>query len=109
MAKPLTNRGQGIGCSADGPLPAGGGKPVANSLTYSQRKQMKGREQEQQKGLNLKSEVLDPAYAEKLRTDQLNLFEKGVRPKDEEQRPLRGCRNWQRGTIQDPPWTPADI
>ena len=53
MAKPLSNRGQGTGCFADGSLPTGGGKPVANSLTYSQRKQMKGREQEQQKRLGL--------------------------------------------------------
>ena len=64
--------GRGSGCSASG-LPPGdvSGKPTASSFTYSQKKKMKGKEQAQEEeSPNLKSERLDPAFAEKLRKEQ---------------------------------------
>ena len=64
MENPLIP-GRGSGCSASG-LPPGdvSGKPTANSFTYSQKKKMKGKEQAQEESPNLKSERLDPAFAE---------------------------------------------
>eukprot|EP00973_Karenia_brevis_P066392 9226852-Karenia_brevis.AAC.1 len=40
---------------------------VANTLTYAQRKKMQSREKTQEANVDLKSETLDPAYADKLR------------------------------------------
>ena len=70
MENPLIP-GRGSGCSASG-LPPGdvSGKPTANSFTYSQKKKMKGKEQAQEESPNLKSERLDPAFAERLRAEQ---------------------------------------
>eukprot|EP00973_Karenia_brevis_P083309 11554383-Karenia_brevis.AAC.1 len=40
---------------------------VANTLTYAQRRKMQSREKVQEGNVDLRSETLDPAYADKLR------------------------------------------
>ena len=43
-----------------------------NSFTYSQRRHMKMRENEQPEGMSLKSDTLNPAYAASIRGRRLN-------------------------------------
>ena len=56
--------------SADTEDQASKEEKAANSFTYSQKKKMKMKEQAQPDGRNLKSERLDPAYAEGMRAEQ---------------------------------------
>jgi hypothetical protein len=71
MEHPWTTQQQGSGGAATGSLPGSvdGSQPV-NSFTYSQKKKMKSKEQTQPEGTNLKSERLDPAFAENMRAGQ---------------------------------------
>jgi hypothetical protein len=68
MEHPWTTQQQGSGGAATGPLPGSvdESQPV-NSFTYSQKKKMKSKEQTQPESTNLKSERLDPAFAESMR------------------------------------------
>eukprot|EP00973_Karenia_brevis_P057009 7930360-Karenia_brevis.AAC.1 len=45
---------------------------AANTLTYAQRKKMQSQEKVQEVRVDLKSETLDPAYADKLRQGHAN-------------------------------------
>eukprot|EP00973_Karenia_brevis_P027894 3842050-Karenia_brevis.AAC.1 len=49
-----------------------GSTKVANTLTYQQRKKMQSREKVQGGDVNLKSDTLDPAYADDLRQGSPN-------------------------------------
>eukprot|EP00973_Karenia_brevis_P038846 5362655-Karenia_brevis.AAC.1 len=46
---------------------------AANMLTYAQRKKMQSREKVQEGVVDLRSETLDPAYADKLRREHANV------------------------------------
>eukprot|EP00973_Karenia_brevis_P091958 12410060-Karenia_brevis.AAC.1 len=48
------------------------GSKVSNTLTYAQRKKMQSREKVREGQVDLKSETLDPAYADKLRQGSAN-------------------------------------
>eukprot|EP00973_Karenia_brevis_P068975 9588090-Karenia_brevis.AAC.1 len=52
-------------CNRDQSVGTGSTK-AANTLTYQQRKKMQSREKVQGGDVNLKSETLDPAYADNL-------------------------------------------
>ena len=68
MDQPLFTQKQGPSRVAALPLPLSKGDQAANTFTYSQKKKLKTKEKVLPEGVNLKSEVLDPAYADKLRT-----------------------------------------
>ena len=72
MERPLIPKKQGASRNAACLLPEeqSSGKP-ANSFTYSQRKKMKMREEEQPRGGSLRPESLDPVYVEGMRAQQV--------------------------------------
>eukprot|EP00973_Karenia_brevis_P006003 817280-Karenia_brevis.AAC.1 len=55
---------------------------AANTLTYAQRKKMQSREKVQDGNVDLQSETLDPAYADKLRQGRSKPMKPGWRSCD---------------------------
>ena len=79
MAQPWTTVQQGPRRDATGPLQDSVEKELpSNSFTYSQKKKMKSKEQEQPEEVNLKPERLDPSFAHNMRA---GLEENGVSQK----------------------------
>jgi hypothetical protein len=71
MEYPLSTQQQGLSSDAAEPLPVSGAEEKGvNTFTYGQRKTMQRKEKTQREDSNLKSETLDPAYAEAMRKGQ---------------------------------------